>query len=92
MKGAFVMEKLYKQVGFWYQSSNVEMVEIKEYGGTKIYALNGWNGEFFTDCWECVPDGSSGYDAGEKCCICPIYDDEQNENDGYDIIDYRRCF
>lgn len=42
------MENNFKEVGAWWNDSNIDLVEID---GT-VYALNGWNGEEFTDCWK----------------------------------------
>lgn len=38
-----------KHVGYWWNDSNIELIEQ----GGRVFALYGWNGEAFTNCWEC---------------------------------------
>ena len=72
-----------KEVGTWWNDSSIELVNIDG----SVYALNGWNGEKWTDCWECT--GKYLTEASEeKYIIVPIYSEEENENGGYDVIDY----
>lgn len=71
----------------WY---GVEVIEIDG----KYFALGGWNGEWWNDCWEVVQDEELPdffNDAGGKANIVirPMYSDIQNENDGFDIVGYK---
>ena len=43
-----------KHVGFW-NGGKHESIEMVEVDGT-IYALNGWNGEKYLDCWKCIDE------------------------------------
>lgn len=40
-----------RHIGFFWRDQSIELVEIN---GT-VYALNGWNGEEYTDGWVCYP-------------------------------------
>lgn len=72
-----------KTVGRWWSNKEIELVEIDG----KVYALDGWNGESYLNAWECTGEGYT--DASEEqYTITPIYSDEPNENDTYDIISY----
>ena len=44
-----------KYFGKWWADKSIEIVEIN---GSK-YALHGWNGLAFTDCWECIDEFES---------------------------------
>lgn len=35
--------------GRWWNDSNIKLVEING----SVYALAGWNGETYGNCWEC---------------------------------------
>ena len=37
-------------IGTWWSDNNIELVKING----KIYALDGWNGEKYLHCWECI--------------------------------------
>lgn len=57
-----------KIIGKWWNDASIDLVELD---GT-VYALNGWNGEVFTECWECFGDFFN--EAGEKSyTLQPIY-------------------
>ncbi|HZH58264.1 MAG TPA: hypothetical protein VEY70_01515 [Metabacillus sp.] len=72
----------FKNVGKWWNDHNVKLIEID---GT-VYALHGWNGEEFTDCWECV--GDDLMDVGKTgIMIRPIY--EEVEEDEFEIVGYQ---
>lgn len=59
-----------KNVGTWWNDKNIDLVEIDG----RIFALYGWNGSKYCNCWECV-----GLDAGdERYILTPQYDDEFN--------------
>ena len=75
------MKKNFKEVGTWWNDSSVDLVEID---GT-VYALNGWNGEEFTDCWKC--SGEYNMEASkEYCTIKPQY--REIEEDEFEIVGY----
>lgn len=38
-----------KKMGTWWNDRSIELVEVSGI----VYALNGWNGEKYTDCWQC---------------------------------------
>lgn len=73
----------FKTVGTWWSDKSIELVEIEG----KVYALNGWNGEKFLNCWECI--GEDNMDASkEEYVITPVYE-EDGEGDfitvGYEV-------
>lgn len=72
MKGENKMNrtKNFKKVGLWWDNSSVELVEIEG----KVYALHGWDGEKWGDCWECVGDDQMEK-SKERYVIRPFYDD-----------------
>lgn len=37
-------------IGTWWSDNNIELVKING----KIHALDGWNGEKYLHCWECI--------------------------------------
>lgn len=68
-------------VGHWWNDANIPLVEISG----AVYALYGWNGEKYTDCWKCL--GEYLNQAGEETfCIEPVY--KEAENGDFDIIGY----
>lgn len=64
-----------KNIGTWWNSRNIDLVEVDG----KVYALHGWNGEEYRDCWECL--GENHMDAGENYCLRPIHRFEVEEID-----------
>lgn len=73
----------FKTVGTWWADKDIELVEIDG----KVYALNGWNGEKHTDCWECV--GEDKMEASEERYeITPITEEVEGEFEtvGYEVI------
>jgi hypothetical protein len=52
-------------VGTWWDDSSIDLVRI----GAETYALNGWNGEIWNDCWR--TDGTAVLESGIR--ICPKY-------------------
>ena len=79
---------MYKTVGTWWNDKNVELVELNG----RVFALNGWNGEEFTECWECF--GEHHMDSGaEHYTLRPVLrgigePDEDGSCDQYETIDY----
>ena len=70
----------FKTVGRWWANKEIELVEIDG----EVYALNGWNGDDYIDCWKC-----EGYTeaSDERYTLRPVY---AESGDGeYDITEYR---
>lgn len=44
-----------KHVGYWERGKWEPIIEMVEVDGG-VYALYGWNGEEYTDCWKCVDE------------------------------------
>ena len=56
-------------IGRWYNDTNIELVQLND---GRVYALNGWNGEVYTSCWECT--GEHYMDASEEeYTLRPVY-------------------
>ena len=58
-------------IGTWWSDSNIELVKING----KIYALDGWNGEKYLHCWECI-DRFTAADSNTEYEIRPIYNSD----------------
>lgn len=68
-----------ENIGYWWNDRNIEVYRI----GGKAYALSGWNGEKYTESWECqTQKGSTFYDAGSSCEVRPVY---RFEMEGIDL-------
>ena len=64
------MEKNFMCVGMWWNSNDIKMYRI----GTEVFALNGWNGEKYTECWKCT--GENNMDASKEVYeITPTYEE-----------------
>jgi hypothetical protein len=73
----------FKRVGTWWNDRNIELVEFDG----KVYALNKWDGEEWTDCWECV--GNDYMEVGETGIrIRPVY--EEVAEDEFEVVKYER--
>ena len=59
----------------WFES-DIDIVEIDG----ELYALNGWNGEKYTDCWKCVDRWTADPD-GKTYEVIPHYDWEEFDED-----------
>lgn len=71
----------FKMVGNWRSNKDIELVEID---GT-VYALNGWNGEKYLNCWICT--GEDLMDASEEeYQIKPEY--KEVAEDEFEIVGY----
>lgn len=70
----------FEWVGFWSRNPDIEM--IRKDG--KIYALSGWNGEEYRNCWECI--GARNLDIGEKCTMRPIC--EETPDGDFETVDF----
>ena len=71
----------FEYVGTWWTNKDIQLVKIDN----KVYALDGWNGEVYLNCWECT--GESYKDAGKEIYkITPIM--EEIEEDEWEIVGY----
>lgn len=71
----------FKFVGRWWNDKSIQLVKVEG----SVYALNGWNGETFIDCWKCT--GEHYMDASEeKYGLTPIV--EYNEFNDMKLIGY----
>lgn len=71
----------YKSIGRWWNDSSIELVDING----KAYALAGWNGEDYNNCWICTGEGYM--DSSEETYrIRPIY--KQNDEDDFELVGY----
>ena len=68
----------------WFENKEIEVVEITG----KWYALNGWNGEIYTDCWETEEPtyGISCDVLEDNITIKPVY--KEIEEDNFEITRY----
>lgn len=71
-----------KKIGYWMNTMNSPAIEMMEIDGT-VYALNGWNGETYEDCWECLDAYTAGKDGIRIRPICIEVDDDE-----WEIVDY----
>ena len=70
-----------KKMGTWWRNKNIDLVEVEG----KIYALYGWNGEKYYNCW--IVSGENHTEASkEKYVLTPIYKEIGDEE--YEIYDY----
>lgn len=71
-------------VGKWWNDKSIDLVEVDG----KVYALYGWNGEEWTQCWECLGDDFMEA-SEERYVIRPIYeevDEEEWEIAAYELV------
>ena len=71
-------------VNTWWSDNSIELVEIDG----ELYALYGWNGEKYINCWKCI-DRFSAVDEATEYEIVPIYKKGSNEDvevAGYKIV------
>lgn len=68
----------------WFADKEIEVVEING----KWYALNEWNGEIYTDCWETEEPtyGTSCDVLEDNIAIRPIY--KEIEEDNFELVGY----
>lgn len=59
----------YKPAGKWW-SGDVPLVQI----GKSVYALNGWDGKRYTDCWLCKGRSKMRMADNYTYVLTPIYD------------------
>ena len=70
-----------KESGKWWRNNNIDLVEVKG----KVYALYGWNGEKYYNCW--IVMGEFHTEASkEKYVLTPIYRERAEEE--YQLYDY----
>jgi hypothetical protein len=72
----------FEYVGKWWNDDNIKLIKKNN----RVFALYGWNGDKYYNCWECLGDHlvESGK---EKFIITPIY--KQIKEDNFEIIDYQ---
>lgn len=63
-----------------WNNSDIEVVEING----RWFALYGWNGEAYLDCWETDENTFNVYD-GKVYEIAPVY---QANGDDYEVVDF----
>lgn len=64
-------------VGSWWNDRDIDIVEID--GGR--YALNGWNGEKYTDCFKVIDRFTPDPDDDRVYEIAPVYDWSEYDED-----------
>ncbi|OWT47724.1 MULTISPECIES: hypothetical protein [Bacillus] len=58
----------FEEVGRWCEDKNIKLVKISD----EVFALNGWDGDSYTDSWKCI--GELHMDASkERFDIIPRY-------------------
>lgn len=73
-------EQKFREVGKWWNDKSINLVEKDG----SVYALNGWNGESYTDSWKC--SGKHNMDAStETYNVKPIYKQVGEE---FELVDY----
>ncbi len=88
--------KKYEEYGNWWNDYKTELIKKDN----RIFALNGWNGEEYIDCWECK-DEFDILNENERYCIKPIYkfqeekidlslieEDSEEWFDALEVVDY----
>lgn len=71
-----------------WNNSNIEVVEIDG----RWFALDGWNGECYLNCWE-TDENTFNIEDGKHYQLMPVYDgigepDEDGNYDQYEIVNY----
>lgn len=74
------MSKNFKEVGRWWNDSSIELIEKDG----NVYALAGWNGEKYYNCWKVIEDGLTASE--EEYIITPIYN--QIDDDEFEVVNY----
>lgn len=69
-------------VGTWDSTGYVDLVKIENEG---TLALNGWNGEKYTNCWK-VLDDDFAITLDGSYMVTPEY--HKNENHIYEVVKY----
>jgi hypothetical protein len=82
-KEIFIMNANGKQVGYWFAGDSIKVIQLD---GLYL-ALDGWNGEKYTECWRCAYPGKGIYTFTEKVQsddrtyeVVPIEEDELDED------------
>lgn len=71
----------FEKVGHWWNDSSVPLIKIDG----SVYALSGWNGEKYLNCWKCTGEGYM--DASEEEYeITPVY--REVSEDEFEVIGY----
>ena len=71
---------MFKDAGNWWNNSSIQQIEKDG----SVYALHGWNGEVYEECWKCT--GKHNMSATGSYTITPIF--KQINEDDFVIIDY----
>lgn len=89
-----------KRLGKWWNSNSVEIVEMED--GRHI-ALDGWNGEQYTDCWQVggendmdiVKDGMTFKPVyrfqAEELDLDSIEEDSDEWDRAMEVVDFEEC-
>lgn len=67
--------------GYWWADNSIELVKIDG----EIYALYGWNGEKYYNCWKCA-DMFTVIETNRQFTISPIY--KETTDGDFEIVDY----
>ena len=70
-----------KEAGYWWNDKSIELVEIDG----SVYALYGWNGEEYGNCWKCTGEFLTEA-SKEEYTLKPVYKDVAE--DEWEIVNY----
>lgn len=70
-----------KEAGYWWNDKSIELVEIDR----EVYALNGWNGEEYGNCWKCTGEFLTEA-SKEEYTLKPVY--KEVDEDEWEIVNY----
>mgnify|MGYP001293281079 CR=1 FL=1 len=65
-----------EKVGTWWNSNNIELMKIDG----EVFALHGWNGESFLNCWKVLDDELTRA-SEENYTITPHYEFNYENNE-----------
>lgn len=75
-----------KIVGRLWNNADIEIAQIDG----EMYALYGWNGEEWLDCWKVgSTDGLEDSDDKHSYTVKPVYEAVDEEETQFDIVDFR---
>ena len=70
-----------KEAGYWWNDKSIELVEIDG----SVYALYGWNGEEYGNCWKCTGEFLTEA-SKEEYTLKPVY--KEVAEDEWEIVNY----
>ena len=70
-----------KEAGYWWNDKSIELVEIDG----SVYALYGWNGEEYGNCWKCTGEFLTEA-SREEYTLKPVY--KEVAEDEWEIVNY----